>query len=245
MSHRILLAEADPELAESIADGLIRERFRVQTVSCGGAALAAINEHPPDVGVVAFDLPGPTGLELLRAVRAGPATRRLPLVVLGPGAREVDMALSFEFGADDFLGKPPSLRELSLRVRALMRRATDPDVPASQPNSEAAGLRLDAVNGRAWVEGREIQLTLTEYRVLNRLVSHASEVLSRENLLQEVWQSQADLNTRRVDTVIARLRRKLGRVGRLIETVRGHGYRFREPKGVVVAAASKTSRITA
>lgn len=245
MSHRILLAEADPELAGSIADGLTRERFGVEIVSSVGAALAAIDHQLPDVGVLAFDLPGPTGLELLRALRAGLATRRLPLVVLGPGGREVDMALSFEFGADDFMGKPPSLRELCLRVRALMRRVDDREVPGPQPRNEVAGLRLDAVSGRAWVDGREVSLTLTEHRVLNRLVSKGSQVLSRETLLQEVWQGQPDLNTRRVDTVIARLRRKLGRVGRLIETVRGHGYRFRTPTGTLDGAASKTSRLMA
>ena len=155
MSYLVLLAEADPEVGASLAGGLSREGFRLHSVTSGQAALAAIHERPPDVAVVAFDLPDITGLDLLRSLRGQDTTRRLPLVMLAVGVREVDMALSFEFGADDFLGKPPSLRELSLRLRALLRRTNDPETPGTEPVGEVSGLRLDPVNGRAWVEGRE------------------------------------------------------------------------------------------
>jgi two-component system phosphate regulon response regulator PhoB len=143
-------------------------------------------------------------------------------------SEEIDRVVGFEVGADDYVTKPFSVRELMLRVKAILRRRPEAAEEESSPAIERAGLKIDVGAHRVWVDGQEIALTATEFKLLLNLARQAGRVRSRGQLLQEVWEMPPHLNTRTVDTHVKRLREKLGSAAALIETVRGVGYRFAE-----------------
>jgi len=166
-----------------------------------------------------------SGIEVCRALRKHPPTSRIPVLMLTAKTAEEDKVAGFEVGADDYVTKPFSPRELVLRVRAVARRK--PDQGVAKPIPARAGLiTMDRAEMTATIGGKKLGLTSTEFRLLELLVRRAGSIQSRETLLSEVWGYQANLDTRTVDTHVRRLREKLGRAGRLIETVRGSGYRL-------------------
>ena len=218
------MVEDEPDLAEVVRYNLAREGFHVEVHGRGDTALEAIRRRPPDLIVLDLMLPGLDGLELTRALKRDPATSRIPLVMLTARSEEVDRVVGLELGADDYISKPFSPRELTLRIKAVLRRGDGAAAPAVL---EAGEIRLDASAHEAQLAGRPLQLTATEFRLLQLLLERRGRVQSRAQLLSEVWGYAQDVDSRTVDTHVRRLRRKLGGEAERVETVIGVGYRLR------------------
>jgi len=222
----VLVVEDEPDIRGLIVHHLEREGFRCRTATSGGEALARVRATPPDLIVLDLMLPGMDGLEVCRRVRADPATSALPIIMLTAKADEVDRVVGLEIGADDYLAKPFSTKELVARVRAVLRRARPGD--AASRLLSVGGVRLDPSRHLATVDGRAVELTPKEFDLLHALLAAAGRVLSREHLLNRVWgYARADeIESRTVDVHIRRLRAKLGAEERRIATIKGVGYRF-------------------
>jgi two-component system phosphate regulon response regulator PhoB len=227
--QRIAVVEDEPDIAEVLSYNLEREGFEVVSLERGDAALMAIREQPPDLILLDLMLPGMDGLEITRALKANPATAEVPLLMLTARTEEVDRIVGLELGADDYITKPFSPREVVLRVKAVLRRAAQAAAggeDGAQEALEIGGIRLDLAAHRLEVDGEEVPLTATEFRLLRVLMERAGRVQTRARLLADVWGYTEDVDSRTVDTHIRRLRRKLeGEAGR-IETVIGVGYRL-------------------
>jgi len=228
MAKRVLVVDDEEDLAELLSVNLAREGFRVETANSGREALAALRAQRPDLLILDLMLPDLSGLELCRRIRADEQLQGLPILMLTAKADEVDRIVGFELGADDYVTKPFSPREVSLRVRALLRRADDADENTGVV-IERAGIALDPQRHRCTANGHDVTLTATEFRLLEVLMTRAGRVQTREQLLAKVWGSDISVTSRTVDTHIKRLREKLGDPAQQsIETVRGVGYRFVE-----------------
>ncbi len=224
MSKLILVVDDEPDLLELVRFNLSQEGFRVDTAADGAAAIASISASRPDLVVLDLMLPDQSGTEICRKIRSTPETAQLPVIMLTARSEEVDRVVGFELGADDYVTKPFSPRELVLRVKAVLRRGERPE---KAPRSlEHGSLALDRDGHRCTVGGEEIDLTAKEFGLLAALMNRPGHVLSRERLLEEVWGSDVWVAPRTVDTHLKRLREKLGPAGVLINTVRGVGYRF-------------------
>jgi two-component system phosphate regulon response regulator PhoB len=226
MAERILVVDDEPDLLELVRVNLSQAGFDVETAESGRAGLDAVRARTPDVLVLDLMLPDVAGTEVCRQIRADPKLRDLPIVMLTAKSEEVDRVVGFELGADDYVTKPFSPRELTLRVRAILRRASAPAEPATVLQHGA--LRLDAERHRCSVAGEPVDLTATEFKLLATLMTRPGHVMSRQRLLDAVWGSEITVTERTIDTHLKRLREKLGTAGDLIETVRGVGYRFAE-----------------
>jgi two-component system, OmpR family, phosphate regulon response regulator PhoB len=228
MSAYILVVEDEPDIAALVAYHLARESYRVRTVADGAEALAAVDLERPDLLVLDLMLPRVSGTDVLREIRGRPELADLPVVLLTARKEEQDRIEGLSLGADDYLSKPFSPRELVLRVGAVLRRVRQ------QPLAESGGkylrvgpVTVDTGATIARVDGQPLDLTATEYRLLVTLLERRGRVQSRRQLLEAVWDTTADITTRTVDMHIQRLRRKLGPAADWLETVRGFGYRFR------------------
>ena len=233
---RVLVVEDEPDIAALIAYQLTREGLRVETVGSGTEALTAVGREVPGLVVLDRMLPGLTGDEVLKTLRTDPATTGVPVLVLSARREQEERIEGLELGADDYLTKPFSPRELVLRVQALLRRARETGTPAGGRVLRAGPLRLDVSAHHATLDGAELALTPTEFRLLQTLMERKGRTLSRRQLLEKAWDVRSDisgrLQTRTVDMHVRRLRSKLGEaVGQWVETVRGFGYRFRIPEG--------------
>jgi two-component system phosphate regulon response regulator PhoB len=173
-------------------------------------------------------LPDISGTEVCRALREDPATRGIPVIMVTARGEEIDRVVGFEVGADDYVVKPFSVREVTLRIQALLRRTTSEHGVQAGPAVEFGCLKIDREAHRVWVEGREVELTALEFRLLLTLYGRRNRVQTRATLLDDVWGIQADITTRTVDTHVKRLREKLEAARDYVETVRGVGYRFRD-----------------
>jgi two-component system phosphate regulon response regulator PhoB len=226
VSHRILVVDDEPDITALVAYHLARAGYRVSTATTGPDALRAAREERPDIVVLDLMLPGMSGYEVLRELRQRPETREVGVILLTSRREETDRIKGFSLGADDYLTKPFSPQELTLRVAALLRRLQAPAVAAGSSLVEGP-LIIDRASHRVTLDGEELQLTATEFRLLSMLVERRGRVQTRPQLLETVWDAQPDIQTRTVDMHVQRLRAKLGELGDLIETVRGFGYRFR------------------
>ena len=226
MSARVLVVDDEPDLLELVRVNLASSGYAVETAASGSDALAALRRAPPDVMVLDLMLPDISGTELCARVRADQRLTGLPIIMLTAKSEEIDRVVGLELGADDYVTKPFSPRELALRVRAVLRRRA----PAGEDARvfEHGELRVDPDSHRASVGGREITLTAKEFQLLVALMGRPGRVMTRERLLDEVWGSDITVTSRTIDTHLKRLREKLGVAGDLIETVRGVGYRFAE-----------------
>jgi two-component system phosphate regulon response regulator PhoB len=226
---RIAIVEDEPGIAEVLEYNLAREGFRTAVHGRGDEALTAIREDPPDLLLVDLMLPGMDGLELTRTLKRDPKTAGIPIVMLTARSEEVDRIVGLELGADDYIGKPFSPREVVLRVKAVLRRAAGGDGEAGEAGESLAvgKVRLDVPGHRLWVDGEEVPLTATEFRLLKLLMERRGRVQTRSRLLSDVWGYAEDVDSRTVDTHIRRLRRKLGGEAERVETVIGVGYRLR------------------
>lgn len=225
-AQTILVVEDETDILDLVAFNLEQAGYRVLKATDGLEALRLTREEHPDLMVLDLMLPHLEGKEVCRRLRQAEETRDLPVIMLTARAEETDRIVGFEIGADDYLTKPFSPQELVLRVKAVLRRTQAP--PAEEKLLRFPGLVLDQERHRVEVEGREIELTATEFRLLFHLAANPGRVQTREVLLDRVWGYTFEGYSRTVDTHIRRLRQKLGPLRDLIQTVRGVGYRFRE-----------------
>lgn len=229
MSEWILLATGDLELATPTARLLREDGLEVRQATDGPTAAALLRAVPPPAAVVLdLSLREPSGLELCRRIRRDPGTADLPIVAVSASTDEVDRVVAFEIGVDDYVLAPPSVRELALRVRAVLRRArraAASPAPAARP----ADVVVDSQGSRVWVGTREVSLTATEYRVLLAFLRAGNRVLSRAELVAAVWDPNADVTERTIDSHVRRIRRKLGPARHHLQTLRGVGYRYVRP----------------
>jgi len=223
MSELILVIEDEKEIQDLIRYNLEKAGYRVSVAKDGDKGLEQLFATRPDAVVLDLMLPGATGLDILKEARAETSMQDLPILVLTARTTEMDKLVGFEHGADDYLTKPFSTRELVARVKALLRRSRS--APASGKMT-AGDLALDTLSREASVGSRKLTLTRREFDLLAFLVHHQGRVLSREELLRKVWGYDYLGETRTVDVHVRRLRVKLGEAGRSIETVMGAGYKF-------------------
>jgi two-component system phosphate regulon response regulator PhoB len=226
MSALILIVEDDQDLITTLDYSLRREGYQTRCASTGADALImAAKEPTPNLVLLDIMLPDVSGTEVCRRLKSGEKTRHIPVVMVTAKAEEIDRVVGFELGADDYVVKPYSMRELMLRVAVILKRSRVTE--ATKDETTFGCLKLDRPGHRVWVENKEIRLTALEFRLLTTFYDRRGRVQSRERLLTDVWGYQADVTTRTVDTHMKRLREKLGTAGVYIETVRGVGYRMR------------------
>jgi two-component system phosphate regulon response regulator PhoB len=226
MTARVLVIEDEVDLATTLEYNLKSEGFQTQVAYTGRQGIVAATADPlPDVVVLDLMLPDVSGTEICRRLREHERTRELPIIMCTAKGEEIDRVVGFEVGADDYVVKPYSVRELVLRIRAQLKHRAQPGAKDSV-RLRFGVLELDPDAHRAWVESQEVSLTALEFRLLHTFVARKGRVQSRETLLRDVWGIDADVTTRTVDTHVKRLREKLGAADAYIETLRGVGYRF-------------------
>jgi two-component system phosphate regulon response regulator PhoB len=228
MTASILVVDDERDITALVAYHLAKEGFRVTTASTAGEALKTARVEIPDVVVLDVMLPGASGYDILEELRSIPETQAVGVIMLTARRDEEDRVRGLSLGADDYLTKPFSPRELTLRVKALLRRLDSPG--ASLSTITAGPLMIDRMAHMVSVNGTEITLTATEFKLLSTLAERPGRVHTRPQLLQTVWEAQPDIQTRTVDMHVQRLRGKLLEASDLIETVRGFGYRLRNPE---------------
>jgi two-component system phosphate regulon response regulator PhoB len=228
MTERVLVVDDEPDLLELVRVNLRQAGFEVDVAEAGQQALDQLRRTPPDLMLLDLMLPDVSGTEICRQVRQDPELSGLPIIMLTAKADEVDRVVGLELGADDYVTKPFSPRELVLRVRAVLRRRASSDSATPARTIEHGSLRIDPERHRCHVEGAEVRLTAKEFDLLRNLMERPGRVLTRDQLLDAVWGSDIAVTTRTIDTHLKRLREKLGPASDFIETVRGVGYRFAE-----------------
>jgi two-component system phosphate regulon response regulator PhoB len=228
----VLIVDDETDLARLVEVNLRAAGIDTSTAPDGETALRLLGQRPPDLVLLDLMLPGLSGTEVCRQIKRNPKTRAVPVIMLTAKGEELDRVVGFELGADDYVTKPFSVRELVLRCQAVLRRHAPPEEGAAAPVVErrsVGSIEIDAGAHRAFVKGDEVALTALEFRLLQHFMERVGRVQTREQLLQDVWQMSSELETRTVDTHVKRLREKLGPARDYIETVRGIGYRMAEP----------------
>lgn len=225
-SELVLVVDDEPHIVALVAYHLAKAGYRVATATSGNEALSLANRDRPSLVVLDLMLPGMSGFEVLKKLRARDHTKDVAVLMLTARHEEVDRIEGLSLGADDYLVKPFSPQELVLRVKAILRRSGS--ATASRDTMVVGPLNIDRSGHKVFVDGEEIELTPTEYRLLLLLVERSGRVQDRSHLLETVWDAAPDIQTRTVDMHVQRLRTKLGRAGDMIETVRGFGYRFND-----------------
>jgi two-component system phosphate regulon response regulator PhoB len=226
MDARVLVVDDEPDLVELVRYNLTEAGFRVSEARTGAEALAAVRRSVPDILILDLMLPDLSGTEVCRRLRSEAELADLPIIMLTAKSEEIDRVVGFELGADDYVTKPFSPRELILRVRAVLRRRVQGEV--GERPLEHGPLRLEPGTHRCQVGGREVSVTAREFQLLAALMRRPGRVMTRDRLLDEVWGRDITVTSRTIDTHLKRLREKLNEAGALIETVRGVGYRFAE-----------------
>ncbi len=223
MNPYVLVVEDEDALATLLDYNLVKEGFRADRAADGEEALLKVSEEPPDLIILDWMLPKVSGVEVCRQLRAGPETRRIPVLMLTARGEETDKVRGLDTGADDYLVKPFAMSELVARIRALLRR-TRPELV--EERLEYADLALDRGRHRVTRNGQDVHLGPTEYRLLDFLMQRPGRVFSRERLLDAVWGANTYVEVRTVDVHVGRLRKALRQPGRpdLIRTVRSAGY---------------------
>ncbi len=225
MGDTILIVEDEEDLAATVAYNLAQSGFEPRIAHTGADGLARALAAPlPVLVLLDLMLPDLSGVEVCRRLREDPRTSQIPVVMLTARGDEIDRVIGFEVGADDYVVKPFSVRELMLRVRAVLRRGQVAAPPAQE--LRFGTIRMDLSAYRVWVGDDEVTLTALEFKLLEVFIRRRGRVQTRGQLLEDVWDMRADVATRTVDTHVKRLRQKLGDVGKYIETLRGVGYRL-------------------
>jgi len=243
--RRVLVIEDEPDIRDLLSYNLQAGGFQVKTADTGTRGLALFETFAPDVILLDLMLPDVPGTEVCRRIRARTSGAQPAIIVLTAKGEEIDRVVGFEVGADDYVVKPFSVRELLLRVNAVLRgrggAGVATGIPAAPPSGETnrkkytvGPLRVDVDGHYVFVKQSEIHVSAIEMRLLVYLISHRGRVRSREDLLEDVWGYKPGVSTRTVDTHVKRLRDKLGTAGGLIETVRGTGYRLADSHPVLV-----------
>jgi two-component system phosphate regulon response regulator PhoB len=222
---KVVIIEDENDLAELLAFNLQKEGWQTIIALDGRSGLEQVMVELPDLVILDLMLPELTGIEVCKQLRRQELTAAIPVIMVTAKGEEIDRVVGFEVGADDYLVKPFSTRELLLRIKAILRRTSPP--PLVEEKIIRHGLlSIDAERHLVLVNGVGITLTLTEFKLLSTLAGRPGRMQSRERLLQDVWGYSSDADTRTVDTHITRLRSKLGEAGEMIRTVRGYGYKL-------------------
>lgn len=232
LAARLLVVEDDPDIGSILVHILEREGLRVDLARTGEEALRQAKAQSPDLVLLDVMLPDFSGLEVLKFCKQSPETARTRFIIISAKKDELDRVLGFELGADDYVTKPFSPRELVLRVRAVLQRGQEAAGTEDEEEErlQAGPIEIDLAGHRVTVSNRPVHLTLTEFRLLEDLVRAGGRVRTREALLAEVWGYDSDVMSRTVDTHIRRLRKKLGGAAAWLATVQGVGYRVRNPE---------------
>jgi two-component system phosphate regulon response regulator PhoB len=226
MPSRVLIIEDEPDIRKTIDYNLSKESFEVVQAASIQEGERALASNKIDVIILDLMLPDGSGLTLCRDIKSDSKLKHIPVIILTAKTEEVDRVVGFELGADDYVTKPFSVRELILRVKAILKRGPGTISGSDQPEYTFDRLTLNYEAHQAYVDGNEIALTALEFRLLKHLIDRKGRVQTRDQLLEDVWGYSSDVTTRTVDTHIKRLREKLGSVGEHIQTIRGVGYRF-------------------
>jgi two-component system phosphate regulon response regulator PhoB len=222
--ERVLIVDDDPDIVRLVTYNLSHAGYEVQAAQTGREALELVRKQPPDLIVLDVMLPDVDGLEVCRTLRQQMTTRRVPILMLTARGEEIDRVVGFELGADDYVSKPFSPRELVLRVKSILRRAGTSRTDAMR----AGGIQILPDRRQCFVGSAPVSLTAKEFDLLLELMKARGNVLTREFLMDRVWGYHSDAASRTLDTHVRRLREKLGQDGGRIETVRGVGYRIGE-----------------
>ena len=223
MAKEIFIVEDEPDLRDTLQFNFENEGFIVKSFSNGESFLEATKSDKPNLVILDLMLPGISGLDVCRELRAKENHENIAVVMLTAKSEEIDRIVGFELGADDYVTKPFSVRELILRVKVLLKKRSD-DIDQNLLEFGPIAMNLDAHD--VSVEGKNILLTALEFKLLKHLLKRKGRVQTRDQLLGDVWGYSSEVTTRTVDTHIKRLREKLGKPGELIQTIRGVGYRF-------------------
>src|SRR4051794_12564708 len=226
-STKILIIDDEQDVIDLLSLHLRKAGFALSTATDGAAGLRLAREESPALIVLDLMLPKMPGLEICKVLKTDAATRSIPVLMLTAKAEEVDRIVGLELGADDYVTKPFSPRELVLRVKSILRRASAPQEPADI--LRLGDIQVDRARYEVTVKNKSIDFTATEFKLLTMLMERRGRVQSRDTLLNDVWGYESVIDTRTVDTHIRRLREKLGGSSDCIETIRGFGYRVAEP----------------
>tara|TARA_Y100001935_G_C17277510_1_gene495515 strand:+ start:483 stop:1169 length:687 start_codon:yes stop_codon:yes gene_type:complete len=224
MSQKIFIVEDEPDIRETLKYNFSNEGFKVFTAPDGEEALSNIKKVLPDVLILDLMLPGVSGLDVCKSIRSDDDIRDMSIIMLTAKGEEIDRVIGFELGADDYVTKPFSVRELILRVKVLLKKQRESLVANKLVTFGPIRIDLDAHELK--INDKEVVLTALEFKLLQHLVKRKGRVQTREQLLGDVWGYSAEVTTRTVDTHIKRLREKLGNTSDYIQTIRGVGYRF-------------------
>ena len=226
MTSRVLVIEDEPDIRKTIDYNLSKESFKVTQASSIEEGEKALALNKIDVIILDLMLPDGSGLTLCRDIKSEPNTKHIPVIILTAKTEEVDRVVGFELGADDYVTKPFSVRELILRVKAILKRGVSTEKNTDDIEDSFGELTINYEEHQAYINGQEISLTALEFKLLKHLINRKGRVQTRDQLLEDVWGYSSNVTTRTVDTHIKRLREKLGSVGDHIQTIRGVGYRF-------------------
>ncbi|MFM8364145.1 MAG: response regulator [Verrucomicrobiota bacterium] len=224
MDDTVLIVEDEPDVVDLLRYHLRRAGFTVLVANSGAQGLETVRSNLPDVVVLDIMLPGMSGLEVCRAIKSDPAIASIPVLMLTAKSDVKDRVKGLETGADDYVVKPFSPKEVVLRVQGLLKRLNSGQTTGDQ--IEIAGIVLDKSSLTARIDGRRLDLTTTEFRLLTAFLNNPARTLTRDALLRDVWGYSSGADTRTVDTHIRRLREKLGEHSSRLETIRGEGYRL-------------------
>ncbi|HLF18804.1 MAG TPA: response regulator transcription factor [Candidatus Omnitrophota bacterium] len=227
MSGKILVVEDDKHISKLVRYNLEKAGYECTLVITGEEVFETLEQSHVDLIVLDIMLPKMNGFEVCKQIRQNSRYENIPIIMLTAKGEEVDRVVGFELGADDYIVKPFSPRELALRVKAILKRGKSKK-ESPKDILEADIIKVDIPRHKVTVSQKEIKLTSMEFKLLTTLLSRRGRVQSRDQLLNDVWDLAADVTTRTIDTHVKRLRQKLGRAGRSIETVRGYGYRFKD-----------------
>ena len=223
--HRIFVVDDESDVTELLEYKLKQEGYRVATLNDPLACIAKVREFEPDLMLLDIMMPELSGIQLCRIIRADPITKEIPIIFLSARGEVEDRIKGLEAGAEDYISKPFNTNELLLRTSKMLRRSGSRSEPAGKSRIEIAGVVIDEDLHQLTVDGKNVILTATEFRLLKLLMERKGRVQSRDHLLVNVWHYDTDIETRTVDTHVRRLREKLGQHAHMIETVRGVGYR--------------------
>ena len=223
--HRVLVVDDESDVTELLQYRLEQEGYRVATLNDPLGFVVKVREFEPDLMLLDIMMPELSGIQLCRIVRADPSMKDIPVIFLSARGEVEDRIKGLEAGAEDYVSKPFNTNELMLRISKMLKRSGAPSEPAGQSRIEIAGVVIDEDLHQLTVDGENVVLTATEFRLLKLLMERKGRVQSRDHLLVNVWHYDTDIETRTVDTHIRRVREKLGQYAHIIETVRGVGYR--------------------
>ena len=229
MLVKVLVIEDEPDIRKTVEYNLTREGYEVS--GCGSISEAKALLENSNFSIILLDLmlPDGSGLDLCKQIKSNPETNEIPILILTAKDDEVDKVVGFELGADDYVTKPFSVRELILRVKAILKRNTKTISSSNQRheiNRNFGSLKIDLESYEVFINDEEVILTTLEFKLLNQLIERRGRVQTRDQLLTDVWGYSSDITTRTVDTHIKRLREKLGSMGKYVQTIRGVGYKF-------------------